>query len=67
MEMRLMLPSGEVQICRKGDELFHATCGGIGLTGVILDAKISLKRIKSENINQTAIKTKNLKETFDAF
>jgi FAD/FMN-containing dehydrogenase len=67
MEMRLMLPSGEVQICRKGDELFHATCGGMGLTGVILDAKISLKRIKSKNINQTTIKTKNLKETFDAF
>ena len=67
MEMRLMLPSGEVRICRKGDELFHATCGGMGLTGVILDAKISLKRIKSKNINQTTIKTKNLKETFDAF
>jgi len=48
MEMRLMLPSGEVQICRKGDELFHATCGGMGLTGVIFDAKISLKRIKSK-------------------
>jgi len=66
-EMRVMLPNGEIQTCKKGDELFYATCGGMGLTGVILDAKISLKRIKSTNINQTTIKTKNLKETFDAF
>jgi len=67
VEMRIMLPNGEIQTCRKGDELFRATCGGMGLTGVILDAKISLKRIKSKNINQTTIKTKNLRETFDAF
>jgi len=66
-EMRVILPNGEIQTCKKGDELFYATCGGMGLTGVILDAKISLKRIKSRNINQTTIKTKNLKETFDAF
>jgi len=66
-EMRVMMPDGEIQTCHKGDELFHATCGGMGLTGVILDAKICLKRVKSKNINQTTIKTKNLRETFDAF
>lgn len=66
-EMRVMLPSGEVRRCKKGDELFKATCAGMGLTGVILDAKISLKKINSKHINQTTIKTKNLKETFDAF
>lgn len=66
-EMRVMLPDGTTQICKKGDELFLATCGGMGLTGVILDAKISLKKINSKHINQTTIKTKNLKETFEAF
>lgn len=66
-EIRVMLPDGEIQTCKKGDELFLATCGGMGLTGVILDAKISLKKINSKNINQITIKTKNLKETFDAF
>jgi len=39
----------------------------MGLTGVILSAKISLKKINSKHINQTTIKTKNLKETFEAF
>ncbi|MBP9491551.1 MAG: FAD-binding oxidoreductase, partial [Aliarcobacter sp.] len=63
----LMLPNGELKNVKKDDELFLATCGGMGLTGVILDAKISLKKINSKYINQTTIKTKNLKETFEAF
>ncbi|XOB61315.1 FAD-binding protein [Campylobacterota bacterium DY0563] len=66
-EFNIMLPSGEIKTCKKDDELFLATCGGMGLTGVILDAKISLKKINSKYINQTTIKTKNLKETFEAF
>ena len=65
----LMLPSGDIIKCSHTDnvELFRATCGGMGLTGVILDASISLKRINSKYINQTTIKTGNLKETFAAF
>ncbi len=65
----LMLPDGEIVKCSKQEnqELFHATCGGMGLTGVILDVKISLKKINSKFIDQTTIKTKNLKETFEVF
>ncbi len=66
-EFRLMLPNGEIKTCKKDDELFLATCGGMGLTGIILDAKIYLKKINSIHIQQTIIKTKNLRETFDAF
>lgn len=66
-EFNIMLADGEVKKVTKGEELFLATCGGMGLTGIILDAKISLKKINSQYINQTTIKTKNLKETFDAF
>lgn len=68
-EFNLMLPNGETKVCSKlkNKELFHATCGGMGLTGVILDAKIKLKKVNSKWINQTTIKTKNLKETFKAF
>jgi len=68
-EFRIMLADGEVVSCSKTKEpeLFKATCGGMGLTGVILDAKIYLKKINSQYIDQTTIKTKNLKETFEAF
>ncbi len=65
----IMLADGSVVSCSKEEnrELFLATCGGMGLTGVILDAKIYLKKINSKYIEQTTIKTKNLRETFDAF
>jgi len=68
-QFRLMLPDGKIVRCSRDEnrELFLATCGGMGLTGVILDAEIYLKKIKSKNISQTMIKTKNLKETFEAF
>jgi len=68
-EFHIMLANGETVLCSKEvtPELFKATCGGQGLTGVILDAKIFLKKISSQYIDQTIIKTKNLKETFEAF
>jgi len=68
-EFTIMLAGGEIVTCSKEStpELFRATCGGMGLTGVILDAKIYLKKINSKYIDQTTIKTKNLKETFEAF
>ena len=66
---KIMLANGEIKEVSKdkNQELFLATCGGMGLTGVILSAKIYLKKINSKYIDQITIKTKNLKETFDAF
>jgi FAD/FMN-containing dehydrogenase len=68
-EFKIMLADGEVVTCSKEaiPDLWKATCGGMGLTGVILDAKIYLKKINSQYIDQTTIKTRNLKETFTAF
>ena len=65
----IMLADGSTVICSRElmPELFKATCGGMGLTGIILSAKIFLKSINSQFIDQTTIKTRNLKETFDAF
>ncbi len=65
----LMLPDGRIVECskQKNTDLFHATCGGMGLTGVILDARISLLKINSSHINQTTVKTRNLEETFQVF
>lgn len=69
VDFRLMLPSGEIVTCSstQNKPLFLATCGGMGLTGIILDARIKLKRINAQTIAQTTIKTANLRETFEAF
>jgi decaprenylphospho-beta-D-ribofuranose 2-oxidase len=66
---RLMLADGSIVECnrRENTELFRATCGGMGLTGVILDAGIFLKKISSSQIIQKIVKTANLKESFEAF
>jgi FAD/FMN-containing dehydrogenase len=65
----LMIQDGSVLRCSEmqNSDLFRATCGGMGLTGIILRVSFYLKRVSSKNINQTTIKTKNLQETFDAF
>ncbi|NQY05013.1 MAG: FAD-binding oxidoreductase [Flavobacteriaceae bacterium] len=65
----LLLPSGEIKKCSREEntELFRATCGGMGLTGIIMDVEMQLKKINSKSIYQTTRKTKNLKETFEVF
>jgi decaprenylphospho-beta-D-ribofuranose 2-oxidase len=69
VSFNLMLPDGELVTCSKIEnaELFRATCGGMGLTGVILDARIMLTKIKSAYLDRQLIKTKNLADTFSAF
>ena len=66
---KLLLPNGETIVCSKNQnqELFHASCGGMGLTGIITEVELQLKRIKSSAINQTILKSKNLEETFKIF
>lgn len=68
-DFKVMVADGKVVTCSKEDtpELFKATCGGQGLTGIILSARIYLKKINSKHLDQTTIKTSNLKETFEAF
>ena len=43
--------------------LFDATCGGMGLTGIILRVTLQLERIETSYISQTTIKTCSLEET----
>ena len=65
----LLLPDNTILKCSRSEniELFRATCGGMGLTGVILEAEIYLKKVTSNRIQQTTIKTQNLEDTFEAF
>ena len=51
----------------ENSDLFYATCGGMGLTGIILEAAIKLKPIKSAYINQKIVKAKNLATTLSLF
>ena len=52
---------------RENDELFAATCGGMGLTGIILDVRLRLKKIHTAYIRQRQVKAARLEEAFDLF
>lgn len=68
-EIDLMLGSGEVLEISPAvyPDLFHATCGGMGLTGIILSAKIKLVPVKSGYIHQTTLPARNIDELFELF
>lgn len=68
-DLRLLLADGSTTHCNRHHQvgLFQATCGGMGLTAIILSATLQLIPIKSTQINQTTHKTRNLKETFAIF
>lgn len=65
----LMLPGGKIVSCsrRKNKELFRATCGGMGLTGVILTATFRLQNIQSGYIRETILRARDLQEIFALF
>lgn len=46
-------------------ELFFATIGGLGLTGVILEVELRLRRVSSREIDQRSIKFGGLDEFFE--
>lgn len=47
-------------------DLFHATCGGNGLTGIVLIVAVKMMRTPSNWIKQVGIKTRCLAETLEA-
>jgi len=65
----LMLGDGSVVRASRTEhpELFTATIGGMGLTGIILAAELQLQPISSSRINQVTVKTSGLEDTLDAF
>lgn len=62
--LKLMLASGEVMHCshQHNQELFQATCGGMGLTGIILEATLQLQSISSPFIQQSITPTTTLEQ-----
>ena len=65
----LLLGDGSQVQCSRSEraELFHASCGGMGLTGLIVAATLRLQRIDSAYIEQTTYKAANLEEALALF
>ena len=65
LSFRLKLSDNKIITCskKKNSQIYKATVGGMGLTGLIIDIKIKLKKIKSSIIKESTFKTKNLIET----
>ena len=63
----LLRSDGERLLCSptENSELFRATIGGLGLTGLITWAEITLRRIESAMIVQDRIRFDNLDEFFE--
>lgn len=67
--LSLLQASGEVIECSPtlhGD-LFNATCGGMGLTGIIVDATLALRRVPGSAILQQTVRAANLPDVFARF
>lgn len=69
IEIELLKPDGTViNITPKSDPgLFETTCGGMGLTGIIISTKIQLKPIETSYIKYRSIKARNLTEAIEIF
>ena len=68
-EIELLTASGKTLNCSREEnaEAFWATLGGLGLTGVIVSAKMCLMPIESAWIETKTTRTANLSETLAAF
>lgn len=69
VDMDVILPGGELIVCSPDAhaDLFWATCGGMGLTGLIARVKFRLKKIETSYIRQKQIKAANLDEIIRLF
>jgi len=68
LDLKLLTPTGEVLVCSRdlNSEIFWATLGGMGLTGIILSARISLRKIESAYVLVDYQKARNLEEALGA-
>jgi len=66
-QFELLRSNGERLLCSptENENLFKATIGGLGLTGLILWAEFKLKRVESHFIEEDIIKFDNLDEFFE--
>jgi len=68
VSLKLITASGELINCsrRQNSDLFWATFGGMGLTGLILEVTLKLKPIKTAYLKRRTLRVANLDELFAA-
>ncbi|MGB3413714.1 MAG: FAD-binding oxidoreductase [Microbacteriaceae bacterium] len=69
LALDILLGSGELVHASSTEhpELFRATIGGMGLTGLIMSATVQLTRMRSSNIRQLTLKRPHLESVLDGF
>jgi FAD/FMN-containing dehydrogenase len=69
IEFELLLATGELIRCSKEEnpELFTATFGAMGLTGIVTTVALRLEKVETAYIRQKTIKAENLAEVMRAF
>ena len=67
LDFRLMTSRGEVLDCSRTEnaDVFWATLGGMGLTGVVLDLRLRLRPVESAYLHGDTRRTRNLDETLE--
>lgn len=69
LSIRILTPQGTVITCSPevNSEYFWFTCGGMGLTGIILDVTFKLLKVETGFIRSMQIKARNLDEILHLF
>src|SRR5271168_3102469 len=64
-----MVASGEVLRCSREENAacFWATIGGMGLTGVILELELRMRRVESAYLEGEVIRARNIDAAIEAF
>jgi decaprenylphospho-beta-D-ribofuranose 2-oxidase len=67
--LRLLLADGSEVSCspRERADLFWATVGGMGLTGLILSVELKLRPIETSRLNYQGLKTRDLEGVFKLY
>lgn len=68
LSFTILLADGRIMLASRTDnpDLFWANFGGLGLLGIILTAKLKLRKIESTFFKQKSMKIKNLDHMLDA-
>lgn len=65
---KLLLPSGELRTCTPEDrDLFLATAGGMGLTGIITELQLRLQPVSSAYLSVETLPARDLDQALELF